>query len=693
MPRRRHTPRTRPGKAISLPSPDLAKAGSDFNTSVGGPGASYSRSLTAMAKTIDGHYQPTDEGIVQGPGTPAVVTPLDNTGEPRQWEYRAGWNLPGLPGEGRPLSMGTLRSIAAVYDILRKCIEVRKDEFCSLSFQVIARDKDRRRAREVIKTQQSKIREIEDFFAFPDRKNTWQSWLRMVLEDYFVLDAATLWKHRDFGGNLLGLRVLDGALIKPILTIQGDTPEYPDTAFQQYVWGIARWNFTADELIYAPKNRRAYTPYGFSPVEQFLTHVTTALRHQRFVLDYFTDGTIPEGVAEAPASWSPKQIQDFNQIWDRMLAGDSRALHKLRFVPAGFKFHNFKEHTFDPTFARWLVGVTCAALDLQPQELGFEPLHGGLGGKGFSEEQSIILKRKAIEPLLRWLLDEIINPIIWEEFGAPDLVGTLITPGDVEEKLQMMQARDLAIRNGTMSIDEAIEMDGGEPVGIDRMFVMGNTILGMPDLLAVSKVGAIALNTAGTPAPEGSRPSPAGLTASENQKGGFNPVAEKAQAALDSGGTSGDGKGQALPASKAKAGPQTQSDAKSAAPPPPPEGKDVVVPKNVIVDPREAQKHAAITVQLGDTLGKSSQDPKNKNPDSTRSTSLAGRGANAPAARLTSPKPEITKSDIEAELAQFTRFVSARRRENRWRPFKSSILPEEVLSVLNTTTEAEFTGL
>jgi phage portal protein BeeE len=560
--------------------------------------------------------------------------------------------------------MGTLRQIAGVYDILRKCIDVRKDEFCSLSFQVIARDKDRRRAREVIKDQQSKIREIEDFFAFPDRKNTWQSWLRTLLEDYFVLDAATLWKHRDFGGNLIGLRVLDGALIKPILTIEGDTPIPPDTAYQQYVWGVNRWNFTADELIYAPKNRRVHTPYGLSPVEEFLTHITLALRHQRFSLDYFTSGTIPEGVAEAPASWSPKQIQDFNQIWDRMLAGDSRALHKLRFVPAGFKFHQFKDYNFDSTFAAWLVSVTCAAFDLQPQELGFEPIHGGLGGKGFSEEQSVILKRKAIEPLLRWLLDEIINPIIWEEFNAPDLVGTLISSSDVNEKLQMMQARDLAIRNGTLSIDEAIEMDGGEPVGIDRLFVTGHAILGMPDLLALSKVGSIALNVQGTPLPEGNKQTPAGLTASENQKGGENPVAAKAEA---------------------KAQPQLPSPSSTKAPV---EGAKATVPAGVVVDPREAQKAAAAEVQTGDAVRKHASDTKVANLEHTRETSNTGKVARSRAARL-STAPEITKSEIEAELAQFTRFANARKRDGRWRPFQSEILPEEVLNILNATAEAD----
>lgn len=589
--------------------------------------AVFAKSLAQQARTIDEHYQPTDEGIVQGPGVPSVVTPLDNTGLPRSWQYRYGWNLPSLPGEGRPLGMDTLRQIASVYDILRKCIEVRKDEFCSLKFNVVARDPDRKRAKDVIKDQQSNIREIEDFFTFPDKKHTWQSWVRMVLEDYFVPDAVSIYKRRTYGGELHSLRVLDGALIKPILDIQGDTPDPPDVAYQQYVWGIARWSFDSDELIYAPKNKRVTSPYGFSPIEQFLTHITLALKHQRWTLDFFTDGTLPEGIAEAPASWSPKQIQEFSQIWDRMLAGDTRALRKLHFVPSGFKFHQFKDWTFDPTFARWLVGVTCAAFDLQPQELGFEPMHSGLGGKGFAEEQSIILKRKALKPLQKWLLDEIINPIIWEEFNAPALVGSFTSGEDVEEKLQLMQARDLAIRNGTMTIAQAAEEDGYEPPDIGRLFIVGQNIYGEPDLLALSKFGAAALPSAtGTALPEGRN----------------EPILQKGKAQVELG----PGKSVELPQTPQQANQQAR--------------------QSVAQDTSNAQKTAA-------------QEEKTQGPATQHSTG-----------RLNDPdatnKPNIKKS-VEDELDTFRRYAKARQKEGRWRSFHSDILPSEFLDLLNKGAE------
>jgi hypothetical protein len=488
-------------RAQQAKSSSLSKAG-------GAVPAGSSRSLAAEAARLNREFGAAGGDSVQfGPGTPPAAEPLDGSGQPRAFPYRTGWNVPSLPGEGRPLDFTTLRQLADTYDLLRKAIEIRKDELCSLQFDVVARDPDRRRARQIVKDQQAKIAAIREFFAFPDRQHTWQGWLRRVLEDYFVIDAVSIWKWRTLGGKLHGLRLLDGATIKPLLSVQGDTPPPPAPAYQQYLYGVARDSFRADELIYAPKNRRNHTPYGFSAVEQFLWHINEALRYARFRLDFFSDGTLPEGVAVAPPGTDARQLRELREWWDGIMAGDTRALHKLQWVPAGTSFHAFKTFEFSVEFARWLVEVTCAALDVTPQEMGFAPEHGGLGGKGYAEEQSTVLKRKSTFPLTRWLCDEIFNPLIWQEFDAPELQASFRDMGDEEDRLQAMQARDLAIRNGTLSVDQAVEEDGGEPPGIGRIFVFGTSVLFEPDLIQGSLHGAP--GTAPQPQPAATAAAPA----------------------------------------------------------------------------------------------------------------------------------------------------------------------------------------
>lgn len=435
-----------------------------------------------------------DRADVQfGPGDAPTAQPLDQTGQPRAYQYRVGWNIPSLPGEGRPLPYETLEQLASTWWVLSKGIELRADQLLALRFDIVARDPDKKAAKAITGKRQAEIAAIRAFFDRPDQRHTRQAWLRAILWDHLVYDAIALWKRRTLGGQLHSLRYLSSPTLKPLLDVHGDQPEPPAAAYQQYLYGVARDSFTSEELVYAIKNRRITSPYGRSPVEQFMWQINTALRYERSVLDRYTDGTLPEGWAVAPPGTTPQQLNELRTWWDDVMAGDTRAMHQLQWVPAGTDLKVIKELTgFDESFSRWLVRLGCAAIGVTPQELGF-PEQESLGGKGFAEEQSAVQKRKGTGPLARWLCDEVFNPIIWTDFGCPDLQATFVEEGDEEDQLQAMQARDLAIRSGQLSIDQVVEEDGGTPPGIGRLFVVGNNVLFEPDLVLGSKEGAHAV--------------------------------------------------------------------------------------------------------------------------------------------------------------------------------------------------------
>lgn len=475
----------------------LTKAADDFSlTAVGGPPGLQSVPGETQ-RWAESFGAAGNQSATLGPGVPASAQPLDRTGQPRQWQYRVGWNIPSLPGEGRPVDLSTLRQLADTYDLLRKAIEVRKTELAACRLDIIARDPDRRRARDVITNQQGTIARIREFFALPDKIHTWQGWLRMLAEDHYVIDGPAIAKQRTYGGDLWALNILDGATIKPLLNIEGRRPQPPDPAYQQYLYGSPRFDFTADELIYAVQNVRATSVYGYSPVEQFIWHITLALKFNRWTLDFFTDGTIPEGVAEAPTNYTPDMLEDLNLWWDNLLAGDTRALRKLQFVPGGFKFHELKPFSFDDDFARWLLTITCVCMDVTPQELGFEPKNSGLGGSGFAQEQRNVQKRKGLQADIAWLCGEVLNPIIWYEFGATDLQAVLLDDNTSEDAEREAKAREANIRSGIVSIDQVVEESGGDPPGIGRMLVVGNTVLFEPDLIQGTQRGAAALGLIG----------------------------------------------------------------------------------------------------------------------------------------------------------------------------------------------------
>jgi hypothetical protein len=129
--------------------------------------------------------------------------------------------------------------------------------------------------------------------ASPDRRLSFGDWLRMLLEDLLVIDAATIYPRYDRGGSLYALDVIDGATIKPLIGEDGRAPEAPDPAYQQVLHGVPAADFSADELLYLPRNVRTHRLYGMSPVEQVALTVNIALRREVATLDYYKTGSSP----------------------------------------------------------------------------------------------------------------------------------------------------------------------------------------------------------------------------------------------------------------------------------------------------------------------------------------------------------------------------------------------------------------
>jgi phage portal protein BeeE len=159
----------------------------------------------------------------------------------------------------------------------------------------------------------------------------WKAWLRSVLEDMFVIDAATLYCQRTRSGQLCALQQLDGATIKRVIDDWGRTPQpFADAngamifppAYQQVLKGLPAVNYSARDIVYRPRNVRAHRVYGYSPVQQVMMTVNIALRRQLWQLDYYSEGSIPDALIGVPAGWTPDQIKQFQDYWDTEFAGD-----------------------------------------------------------------------------------------------------------------------------------------------------------------------------------------------------------------------------------------------------------------------------------------------------------------------------------------------------------------------------------
>src|ERR1700730_13765254 len=360
-----------------------------------------------------------------GPLNPlSPIAPPDIAG--RRFDFPSGYNLATRPRANEPVGFAELRGFADAYDLLRLVIETRKDQMERQRWRIRPRDpKFKRKSAAVDADMTARIAAIENYLQKPDGVTRWKTWLRALLEDMFVIDAATLYCQRTRSGKLCALQQLDGATIKRVIDDWGRTPQpfaaadgatiYPP-AYQQVLKGLPAVNYAARDIVYRPRNVRAHRVYGFSPVQQVLMTVNIALRRQLWQLDYFPEGSIPDALIGVPQGWTPDQIKQFQDYWDTEFAGDLAKRRRAKFVPGetAAKVVQTKEPQHKDDFDEWLSRIICFAFSVPPQWATKAMT------RATADNQSAQAEEEGLEPTKEWVKD-LIDEIVAEEFASPDL--------------------------------------------------------------------------------------------------------------------------------------------------------------------------------------------------------------------------------------------------------------------------------
>jgi HK97 family phage portal protein len=407
-----------------------------------------------------------------GPSIPLEpVAPPEVRG--RVWDYPTAVNIQYQPRSSEAIGFPILRTLADSYDLLRLVIETRKDQLVKFDWSIKARE-----GREENQAQQDKI---TDLLRYPDKVHTWQQWLRMIIEDMLVIDAATIYPRRTLGGDLYSLDPIDGATIKVLIDQSGRTPVPPEFAYQQVLKGVPAVGYTREELVYTPRNPRTNRFYGYSPVEQILMTVNIALRRQGFTLDYYTSGSVPDALINVPDTWNPDQIQQFQSYWDSLLSGNSAERRKARFIPGGTKPNMLKEPLLKDEMDEWLARVVCFAFNLPPTAFVRQM------NRATAQTAQETAMQEGLLPMLIWVKD-LVDFLIQSPFvlNTPDLEFAWAAEKDVDPLIQA-QIDDLYIRNGTKSVDEIREGQGMEPIGMEHAIYTATGPVFVKDLLEPSE--------------------------------------------------------------------------------------------------------------------------------------------------------------------------------------------------------------
>ena len=412
--------------------------------------------IVARAARALGYVVSGDAGTWFGPlNPPAPGAPAAVAG--RQFDFPSGYNLVTRPRAYEGTSFAELRALADSYDLVRLIIETRKDQIERLSWSVRARD------RAAGAKSDPRIAAIVALFACPDGVHPWATWLRLVLEDLLVIDAPALYLRRTRDGKLCALEPLDGATIKRVIDDWGRTPQHPAPAYQQVLKGLPAVDYTADDLLYLPRNPRIHKVYGFSPVEQVQMTVNIALRRQIWQLQYYTEGNIPEALIGVPDTWTPDQIRQFQGYWDSLHEGNTAARRHAKFVPGGVAktFIPTREPALKDPFDEWLARVVCYAFSVSPQ-----PFVPQLNRATAETAQDAALA-EGLLPLKIWA-KQLCDLVITREFAASDLefAWSDDQPSDPEKVAAV--AVDY-VKAGIKSVNEVRAELGLDPVlGDDR---------------------------------------------------------------------------------------------------------------------------------------------------------------------------------------------------------------------------------
>jgi Phage portal protein len=398
----------------------------------------------------------------------------------RSWDFTPGINLQFTPRGDVPISFGQLWRVSNSFDLCRLMIETRKDQVVNRpwAFRVQPKPGETKKDLQARNASDPDVAFLTELWKRPDGVHRFDIWARMLLEQLCVFDAPCVYPVRNILGDVIapqmgvpgGFRLISGATITPLVDEQGFRPMPPAPAYQQIILGIPTGNlaaanpggqtkgkeFTSDQLIYAPRNPRVDSRWGFSPVEQIIVTLSIAANRQQFLRDYYTSGNVPEGLLPMPETWTMQQIKDFQTWFDSMLAGNLARKRRMIMIPATEKGAQFsKDKALTDGTDDYLVRVVAYAFSITPQNLIKQV------NRGTAKESTDVAQIEGLEPYLKHI-ENIVNDCT--QVVRPGTTAEFAYQDEREmDPLKQAQTDKIYLDSGTYTRNEIREARGDDP--------------------------------------------------------------------------------------------------------------------------------------------------------------------------------------------------------------------------------------
>lgn len=423
------------------------------------------------------------------PLRPSAINQVNSDGraDPRRYEYDVAHNI--NVNNNKPIDFKTLRASAEQIDILRRCLQVRRNKLTSLNWDIViseaatediisnASGNPLKAMADARKKLYPEISRLRSFWNNPDPSNglTFSDWFGIAIEEIDVIDALAIWPETTVGGEIRGLQILDGTTIKPLVDERGMRPSAPNPAFQQILYGFPRTEFsatlddeiadgeyTSDQLTYLVRNRRSHSVYGLSAVEQALPIATLYLMRQQWLRAEFTAGTMPKGWVEFAESiqMTPDQFRQYESIFNDEYSGQLEKRNNLPFMIPGGTLHTdpgYQEKYSDALDHFFITSVT-GFFGVLPTEIGFSA-KGGMGASGHQEGEANAAESIGLIPTAKWFSTQLSN-LSYNFLNMPRELEFRLMPSTRSDNKELAERNDIKRRNGSLTLNEARAEEG-----------------------------------------------------------------------------------------------------------------------------------------------------------------------------------------------------------------------------------------
>ena len=513
-------------------------------------------------------------GSMLGPAAPLLPSPIDpvseltGRAEPRKFQYQVAYNL-NLTQQEVPWSV--LRSLAEQCDIISRAITIRTSDISKMEWSfTLSPDAIQRIMTEenVSHAKAAKIgrekfgEKIDALTAFwrnpyPQSDKGWNQWITESAWNILTFDGWAIYPKYNLGGKVIGFDLIDPSTIKVLLDDRGDTPRPPAPAYQQILWGFPRGEFTAspdsdvngeyytgvnsdasyktDQLSYFIQNRRTYSVYGFSAVEQAIPAATLYLERQRWMIEDFQAGTMPMTFMKTDSTeLNHLKLAEFERVFNDKLVGSSEERHKVKVLPKGFDpiVAPSMSERYKPEYDEFIIKRIASIFGVAPSQLGVIARAGLGGGKGAHDGEEQSAETVSSRPMENYIV-ECINSLCRRYLDMDtNLTFNLNYDTSSENEETQAKAYQTALSSGTMTLND-IRGEMGQPLydmpEADEPFIM--TSQG-----PVFLKGQLSVSTSGETIGQPSETNPQGAQEAQPQVGQEVPQKDNGQSQEDKTG-------------------------------------------------------------------------------------------------------------------------------------------------------------